>query len=463
MKHSNTEIEALAIGALLDAEAWRTTAAALLDATGLQPDDFTHPGYRSAFGAIRALAERNRPAASGAVWAIVHDTQADLTRSELEGLQGKNQQSPESLRIQAEELRRLSLLRRLEAHYRQQLEAIQAKRPDPVAIAAAGEAFGASFASGLDGEESGETDLLELTEEWDAFTQGKREPYLRTGIEILDENFNGFVPNLNLVGGRASMGKTALVAEMLWGWLHQGHRIGVFGLEDGTRWLVDRHMSRALGIPVGAVAASRLHEYQWATYSEKANEWTPMLRDRLCVYRRSGIGSADLLAIAKRWIHVKKVRAIVIDHGGEVQHQAPGAKDRYDLAVKSTMEGLRNLAHNTKTPIIVLWHLNREGAKAGQPTMESFKESGYLEAMSRTMLGLWERPENPGHMLATVVKATKGKRDVTVAIQRDEQHALVHSHGGFVVDLREEEQAKTQARQQHPARMRPLFGNGATP
>lgn len=456
MIHADAALEAKAIGAIMDAESWRTTATTLLGATGLTPEDFTNEALRTAFGAIRALAERNRPADAGSVWALVRANPCGLSGELLERLQSSNQQTPESLAAQAEEMRRLTLLRRLTAHHEAQLRALSEKRPDPKSIAAADDAFGQTFAATVEGEEPGDVDLAEQGEEWDAYLQGKREPYLRTGIQAVDEIFNGFVPNLNLIGGRASMGKTALVAEMVWGWLKEGHRIGVFGLEDGTRWLVDRHMSRALGIPVGHVAAVRMHDYQWSTYAEKAAEWSPMLRDKLCVYRRAGITSPDLLAVAKRWIHVKKVRAIVVDHGGEIRHQSPNARDRYDLAVKATMETLRDLAHNTKTPIIVLWHLNREGAKAGQPTMESFKESGYLEAMSRTMLGLWERPENPSSMLVTVVKATKGKRDVTAWVPRDEQHALVQSVGGGQVDFQAEAAAAREERKAAPARAKKL-------
>ena len=455
MRHADPQLEARVLGALLDSETWRTSAATLLGETALQLEDFSDDAHRTVFGAIRALSERGRPTDAGAVWPLIRDTGAESTQEALAALQNANQLSPESFRIQAAEMRRMALLRRLEGHYREQLRALSAQRPDPVAISAAADAFNANFAASVEGDEPGDADIHELGEEWDAFLNGKREPYLRTGIQAIDAIFGGFVPNLNLVGGRASIGKTALVAEMVWNWLNEGHRVGVFGLEDGTRWLIERHMSRALGIPVGAIAASRMHEYQWATYAERAAAWAPMLRDRLCVFRRAGISAPELLATAKRWIHVKRVRAIVIDHGGEVRHQNPGAKDRYDLAVKSTMEGLRDLAHNSKTPIIVLWHLNREGAKLGQPTMESFKESGYLEAMSRTMLGLWEREQSPGQMLVTVVKATKGRRDVTCWVPRDEQHALVHSVGGGAVDLREEAEA---ARSRTPARARSIIG-----
>lgn len=460
MTHADTKLEGSVIGALLDADgqSWHATAAQLIEATGLSADDFTDGRHRSAFGAIRALADRGRPTDAQAVAAV----QSDLSASALTALQAGNSiLTLPTLRACAEDLRRLTLLRRLEAHHKAQLAALGKSSADPAKLAAAAEAFCRDFAGTVEGDETGDVDVYELSEAWDAFAQGKREPYLRTGLEVLDEHFNGFVANLNVIGGKASMGKTALIAQMLWGWLEKGLRVGLFGLEDGTGWLVERHMSRALGLPVGLMAACGLHPHQQETYAQKSNDWADMLRRQLCVYRRAGLGASNMLAIAKRWIHVKGVQAIVIDHGGEVRHESVASKERYDLAVGETYRSLRDLAVNTKTPVIVLHHLNRESAKGGQPTMEGFRETGLIENMARTALGLWEREQNAGQLLVTVLKATKGKRDVTVALNRDVEHALVHAQGGFFVDLQGEAEAERLARSNTSTRKRVnLFAGG---
>lgn len=308
---------------------------------------------------------------------------------------------------------------------------------------AAGQDFGRLATEGsTDADELGGVDVMALSERWADFAAGKSSPFLPTGLAALDEVFPGFLPNMNLIGGRASVGKTALVAEMIWHWLEDGKPGGIFGLEDGTAWLLERHVSRYLGIDLGLVGACRLHEEQMAMLQAFLGRAHHMLNTLLRVHRTSGLEAPDLVRKAERWIS-KGAKWLVIDHGGRIGHSSLNAKERYDLSIRRTCEALDNLAHNSGVPILVNWHFNREAAKReGAPTMEDFKESGYLEAFSGTMLGLWEHPAKPGCLLATVVKNRKGKRDVHVQMQRDARHGLVHRIGGRVFTVSELEPEK---------------------
>jgi replicative DNA helicase len=338
-------------------------------------------------------------------------------------------------------------------------EAHNLRRPPGRVAHEAGEDFrGLALSGGEEADERGHLDVESLNESWEAFAAGQRSPYLPSGLEALDAVFRGFVPNLNLVGGKASMGKTAFVAEVAWGWLQRGVPGGIFGLEDGTRWLVERHCARAVGLDLGDVGACRLHDVQQEAYQRFMGEAWDVTSRLLRVHRTSGLAAPELLRKAERWI-AGGARWLVVDHGGRIAHESSSAKERYDLAIKRTAEGLDNLAHNTGVPIIVNWHFNREGSKQeGQrPTMEAFKESGYLEAFSGTMLGLWERPENEGHLLVTVVKNRKGPRDVTVALERDARYGLVKSTGGFALDFKAESAAAQAAKAARSRNKRNLF------
>ena len=110
-------------------------------------------------------------------------------------------------------------------------------------------------------------------------------------------------------------------------------------------------------------------------------------------------------------------------------------------AIAPILDQLATLGDRHKVAIIVNWHLNRDGEDEERPRMRDYKESGYLDAAARAMLGLWEQKSRPGYLLVTGVKATEGKRDWTVAIERDAEHALVHSLGGYEVDFAAEAQA----------------------
>ncbi len=454
MSFFNQQAESWALGALLDAESRvvRSTAAQLLDASGLTAEDFTQPVLRTYFTALRSVVERGRPADPQTVYSACRGL-TGVTEKSLEvlrGLQGGNTANRETFIAHCEDLRRLTLLRRLTMFHADQLEALEAQRPDPKALATAIETFAQSFAASSQQDETGDSDITDLLDDWDAFTNDKRQPYLPTGIEVLDAEIGGFVPNLNVIGGMESVGKSALIAEIIFACLGRGMRVGLFGLEDATKWITKRQLAKRMGMPVGQIAASRLDKDGQERLSEAAGEIHNLTRN-LQVYRRAGIDPATLVQQCKHWVLNKGVRAIFIDHGGEVQHESSTARDRHDLAVANTYRQLRDLAVNHQVPVIVLCHFNRDTDKVqnGVPRMHNFAESHYIARMARVALGLWAK-DGDRRLRCTVLKRTEGERNITVAIERDEACALVKRRGGEVLDLRAE--AEREQPKQRPLR-----------
>lgn len=306
--------------------------------------------------------------------------------------------------------------------------------------------------AGLGAEEAPDADIAELAAQWDAWVTRleKGGPtglddgvILATGIEALDKAGDGLPSNLCVFLGLASMGKTALAAEIIWNWLSNGIPGGVIGLEDGTKWLTRRHLSRALGIPVKKVGRTLLHAYQMERYAEWMNDTSHMYRTHLRIHRAGGLHAADVLSIVRKWI-TAGVRWIWIDHGLRIDHSQPDL--RYDMAIGRTLDTLANLGDRHGVVIAVNWHLNRTSEQEAKPDMKMAKESGYLEANARWMLAAWEQKQKrPGMLLATALKVTEGPRDWTVAIPRDPDHALVLSKGGGLVDFEAE---AAEARQQ---------------
>jgi replicative DNA helicase len=444
---ANAHVEAWVLGALLDAEGpvLRSRTRELLDATGLVAADFTTSRHATAFGAIRQLVDSGRQADAQTVWAVCRGLPGfdDPAQGQLAQLQASNECNREALLTHAVELRRLRLLRELAAFLAAQGAHLDKPRADPVALGAALEAFAATFAATTQEDQTGEPDAIEVLERWDAVNRGDREAYLRTGIRVLDEALGGFVPNLNVIGGAPSVGKSALIGEVIMACLERGLRVGLFGLEDATVWLTKRHLSRAMGIPVSAVCAVPLNRAQQENLQEQAGvitQWT----QHLLVYRRAGIDPATLIARCKHWVLNRGVQAVFIDHGGEVQHDISDRK-RYDLAVAATYRQLRDLAVNQRVPIVVLAHFNQDTERqGGVPTMTSFAESAYIARMARVALGLWEKPGD-SRLRCTVIKRTEGERGITVGLERDVEHALVKRDGGGVIDLGREQELDRQA------------------
>lgn len=452
-KHAAPKIEAWCIGALLDADGpvLRSSAAQLVAASGLTAEDFTRPDFRAYFGAIVALGERGRPAEPSTVTATTRGMPGVPPEpyQGLEALRGANTASREAFASHAEELRRLSHLRRLEAFHRAQLAALEKPRANPAELATAVETFAHTFGGDTQGDETGDRDMFELLEDWDAFAKGIRAPTVPTGIQALDAVLRGWACNLNVIGGLPSVGKSALAGECIWNALRSGMRVGVFGLEDATKWISKRLLSREMGMKVGEIAATRLHDFQQERLQQAAGEIAQYTRNML-VYRRAGITPEALLARCRHWVLNKGVQLIFVDHGGEVQHSAGAARDRYDLAVANTYRALRDLAVNHRVPVVVLCHFNRETSDRGKPTPQSFAETAYIERMARVALGLWERDGEANRLLVTLLKVTEGERGQTVWLPRDRNHALVSSQGGGLVDL--EGEAQEQREQQRAAK-----------
>jgi replicative DNA helicase len=431
-QHAVPEAEAWVIGALLDAEGplLRSNTAALLEASGLTADDLTRPDMRTYLAAIRNAVDQRTPVSAQTVFGAVRGLPGvpDNALELLRQLHAMNSLRRDELLAHAARVRELALLRRLRAFYVEQLAALDGQKPDAAKLAAKAEAFAQTFVGSVQPLGTGEADVLEVMDDWDAYMQGRRTPVVPTGIAVLDEHLGGWVANLNVIGGLPGLGKTALIGECIWNHLRANVRTGLFGLEDGTKWWVERHLARQLDVRLGLVANCRLNDYQLERAQVVAGELHQLGRN-LITYNRAGITPEQLIARAKRMIYVEGVRVIYVDHGGEVEHQAAGARDRHDLAVAATYRALRNLAVNAKVPIVALHHFNRD-ADGGRPKLKHLKESGYLDAMARVALGLWEHPSAPGRLLVEVLKVTKGPKNYTLAIERDAEHGLVKSTGG---------------------------------
>lgn len=446
--HANPELERAIIGALLDASGRlvRSDIATLLALMGLGHDDFTDALSRHAFVALTSIADRSGECSPLAVWGAVRGRkgipQDALTL--LEAAKGSNLLRKEEALQHAATVRRLASLRRLQEFHRQQLAALENHGANPDSAALALETYARTLASASDADETGEGDVTSLMDTWDASIAGTYEPLMSTGVEVLDEHIGGWERNLNLVGGLPSVGKSSLMAEVIGNQLKAGRTVGLFGLEEGTQWLLNRHIAREVGLTLREVGRTRLREEQQVALAESMGEWQNRLR-RLYVYRRGGITTSQMVAVAKRWSVAHGVECIYVDHGGEVAHEGGGAgsRERHDLATAATYRAMRNLAINHRLPVVILSHFNRE-AYDGRPTLKSFAHTEEVGRMASTALGLWQR--HPGELLCEVVKARNGRRGQTLWLERRETAGLVQSKGGGEIDWEAQRQAEEETR-----------------
>lgn len=337
------------------------------------------------------------------------------------------------------------------------------KRPASVAAEVSGRLL---LAERHGADESGDVDLHEINDRWDAYmkqTPAEREasaPYLPMPWPWMREaGMLGFPASLSVIAGRSGIGKTATLSTCAAYWLKNlPHKGGIIGLEDGTVWLDERWIAYSTGLDYGLVGNCRMSETQAACYAEHFEKYGPLLNQKLRKYRRAGMTSSQLVSQCRRWID-QGIRWIIVDHGLRVVYESDG-RMRDDKVIGRTVETLADLALNTKTHIIMAWHLNRAQDDETQPSLGDLKESGYLDAAARFIWAPWRKQ---GRTLATVVKATKvAPVGLTCHLEWAGRSGMFDVRHGQVVDFEAERRAALEAAKEakEAAKRKSLFGSG---
>jgi replicative DNA helicase len=446
VKHENPETEAAVIGALLAGDATQ-----LIAAGELRAEDFARPFHRACFNAITALAERRRPVSPATVWALVSEAGSPKHgAAELEMSALADRSEAEFLSLAAG-LRRHRHERQMREFLLEQLEQLEAGA-EPVATAGVMETFARGLMTQEQGFTFGDADVTRLAEEWEQAESGHRKPHLPTGIRALDDVVMGWEENLNVIGGASSAGKSSLIATSVLSALEAGHRLGFFGLEDGTGWLARRFVSMRTGVPLKQVGRVQRSDAVHAKVSDAFGYYAKLLQGLITVKPVGGtrIHADALLAKCRTLIHRHGVRAVFIDHGLEIDYageRGERADDRRHR-IDRTFSQLRTLALETHTPIIVVVHFNREGSlnDGEPPRQEHFAECAGIERMSRLSLGLWSTPhDGDDEIRCTVMKQTEGRRWVHLVLKRHIEAAMLAASDGREVNLRDEKRQREQA------------------
>lgn len=455
------DVEQWVIGALLMAEGavLRSNAQALLTQADLPPEAFTDLRAKHVWQVIVKLASQGRPVSVETVFGFGRGSKL-FAEKDLAWLR---EWADNALTIDrpkfgdlADGLRKTARQKMLTTALEQHLETLRTQQdPDVLAIAdALAEIAAATRTSTANEESTGDLDMAAVDDDWTRAEQGAPIGIVPTGIPALDESLRGFVPNLNVLIGPPSGGKSATAASMIERQLLGGWRVGFFGLEDGSKWIPRRLIARDLGWPLVDVGRrERDHAAQ-----TKIAEIYERLRHPLAhlkTYPRGGITTAKLLQIAARWVQRDAtgrpgVDIIWIDHGGELDHTSDKV-DEHRLRVGLSYKRLRDFAVDNGVPIVTLAHTRRrsdQDTEARPPRADEVRDSSDIENAARLMLGMWESPDERDHFRITSLKATEAERFVTWRLPRLKKCALIDPDGAEVVNLQAEKMAKAKARRE---------------
>jgi replicative DNA helicase len=258
-----------------------------------------------------------------------------------------------------------------------------------------------------------DSEVLGLVDEVEEIAAGRRLATLHTGIAALDELVGGLPTTLTVIGSMPGAGKSALLARLVRNIAERGMKVGVFSLEDQSRWLVRRLVAESAPVPVFVLQNRRLDKCQLADFGAAA-EKVYALAQHVLVDDRKGLSTQDIITAARVMVTRHGVKAIFVDHLGEIRL---GRSDRHDLDIADCLRDLRAIADVYRVPIVVLCHVKRrQGLEAKDaPTVTDFAFSAGVERMARLAIGLsYPREDVLG---VHVLKQTQGKCDVSVMLR----------------------------------------------
>jgi len=223
-----------------------------------------------------------------------------------------------------------------------------------------------------------------------------------TGLAGLDERIGGLCPGkLITVGGRTSMGKTAIALTFCCHLLEAGKKVIFVSLEMGEEELHRRLLTMKTGISLSRSAIWRMD----IDVLEKLNEakkkiakWKMLILDDL-------EDAIELEALTEQ----VPCDLIVVDH---IQLVAARRDETRALELARLARTLKRLAIKRNIPVLALSQLNRE-AKDKFPTLSHLRESGGIEENSDQVLLLYrpgvEQPkEDPRQTILYIAKNRDG-------------------------------------------------------
>jgi replicative DNA helicase len=201
---------------------------------------------------------------------------------------------------------------------------------------------------------------------------------VKTGFLDIDKYLTSLRPGeYIIIAGRPSMGKTALAMNIAQNVAEKGDGVLIFSLEMASDQLAERMLVNTaevdgLKLKKGALS---LENGDWA----KLSHALAMLSQYPIYIDDKAITLAEILSKARRYIHEKQVKLIVIDYIGLIGDTNP-KRSRND-EVSQISRSIKLLAKELNVPVVVLSQLSRlnEQRKDKRPILSDLRESGSIE------------------------------------------------------------------------------------
>jgi len=235
-----------------------------------------------------------------------------------------------------------------------------------------------------------------------------------SGFSGLDEMTTGFQNgDLVIVGGRPSMGKTALCLAMAQhAAVKAGHPTAVFSLEMSKSQIVQRILCSEARVSMHALRSGTLPKRE---YPKLAMHADPLYHAPLYVDDTPAITVLELRAKARRLKAQHNLAFIVVDY---LQLMTPSVKtDSFQQDISQISRSLKSVAKELNVPVVALSQLSRAAEQRTgdhRPRLSDLRDSGAIEQDADVVLFVYR-----DEVYNKDDDSNKGKAEIIIGKQRN--------------------------------------------
>jgi replicative DNA helicase len=211
-----------------------------------------------------------------------------------------------------------------------------------------------------------------------------------TGLTDIDAMIGGFKAGQFIILAAApSMGKTALLLQILRNNIASGVSVGMISLEMNKGSMFYRHLSAESDIDSLRIMAGNITSNE---FDRCVAAWKRINEMSFCIDDNSGSNEVILRGAARRMVKLYNIKLLGVDY-----LQLMDCSDRVEnrqQEISKISRSLKNLSKELAIPIIVLSQLSREVSSRNPPIprLSDLRESGALEQDADDVIFIY-RPE----------------------------------------------------------------------
>lgn len=226
---------------------------------------------------------------------------------------------------------------------------------------------------------------------------------LATGIRAVDNALGGLEPAVYIVAARPSMGKTAMVLQMIEGIAGRGQRCLLFTLEMSTEQVGMRMATSLARVELEALRRGRAGAEAYPPLMEALgiiSEWP------LTIVDRSIVRPGDVLAeIRRQQIEHGDLAAVFVD--GLWLMTPTRQRENRTQSLGATSREMKQVQRETNVPLVMVHQLNRsvEQRNDKRPLLSDLRNTGDIEQDADVVLMLYrDGYYNPGSERAHIAE-----------------------------------------------------------